>query len=380
MKNKTSLIAGSKTLIKHTLNLCHLAKKAGLSVTSARKIDIFNTIQQIDLSSVNDYETALTINLASSRAEEKVFHKVFHSYWNQSSFSSDGDYILSRSEMIRGSLTEGRSNEGHREMLSEVSSSGSEHVTRRSNLAARWDKDAPPLNESIRKLAKILANKSCRREKTSKKGKKIDIKNTVRKNISTGSSFMTLFKRAKQVKKTRMIILCDVSGSMDIFNAFLLQLMFGIQRLLTNSRTFVFSTKVTEVSHLLRKNSVDITLEEISRFVRHWSGGTDIGNAIKEINKTVLRNGRSKSTVLVIISDGYDSGSSHLSDEKSLAKELKIVKQRLNKLVWINPMYGASSFEIKAKALKTAIPFVDHFLPAYNGKALHALVKGLTKI
>jgi uncharacterized protein with von Willebrand factor type A (vWA) domain len=162
---------------------------------------------------------------------------------------------------------------------------------------------------------------------------------------------------------------------MDAFNPFLLQLMLGLQRALKNSRTLVFSTKVTEVSSLLRRRSVRRTLEEIGTTVRHWSGGTDIGNALGKLNRGVLQEGTSRSTVAIIISDGYDNGSAD-----NIAREMRVMRRRVKKIVWINPMYGATTFQVRAAGMKAALPFVDHFLPAFNAKSLQTLVRELGRI
>jgi uncharacterized protein len=109
--------------------------------------------------------------------------------------------------------------------------------------------------------------------------------------------------------------------------------------------------------------------------VRHWSGGTDIGAALGELNRTVLREGTARTTVLIVISDGYDNG-----EVKRIERELEAVRRRIRTLVWINPMYGATTFSVRAAGMRAAMPYIDHFLPAFNAKALHVLVKALMQL
>ena len=139
------------------------------------------------------------------------------------------------------------------------------------------------------KLAKYLATRPSRRHTIFHKGRQLDMRNTIRKSIREGLEISKLIRRKKKVQKTRIILLCDVSGSMDVFNAFLLQLMFGIQKKLRSSKTFVFSTKLTDVTNLIKTRSTSGALENIANQVRHWSGGTNICSALATLNRGILR-------------------------------------------------------------------------------------------
>ncbi len=371
----TSAAENADGLVQHTFGLCQAARDAGLTVTHARQIDVFRALKTIEWRNVDDYRIALRTNLASNRADEIAFENVFDAYWNAARDRDDGDYILARGELIRGSLDVGQTREAHRDMLTAEASFAGDEVMRNPDLALRWDPDAPPLDAVIRELAKRLATRPSRRLRESRRGRRIDLRRSIRRNIRHGLDLVELSHARHKTLKTRIVMLCDVSGSMDVFNPFLLQLMFGLQQALNGSKTFVFSTRVSEITALLRRRSVADTLAEISRTVHHWSGGTDIGTALAKLNRTILREGSACSTVLIVISDGYDNGK-----VERIASELDLVKRRVRTLVWINPMYGASTFTVRAAGMRAAMPYIDHFLPAFNAKALHVLVKALTRL
>ena len=362
-------------LVAHTLALCQAAREAGLPVTQVRAIDVFRALAVIDCQDPDDYRIALRANLVASREDEILFDRVFLQYFGRQQADHDGGAILARSELLRGDLDAGRATEGHRDMVTEADTFGAEEVARRANLAARWDPDAPPLEEVIRELARRLATRPSRRSRPARHGARVDLRRTVRRNVRHGLDLVELARAARKTRKTRIVMLCDVSGSMDAFNPFLLQLMFGLQQALSASRTLVFSTRLSEITTALRRRSVAEALRELGETVRHWSGGTDIGAALGEMNRTVLREGSARSTVLVVISDGYDNG-----DPARIAAELEAARRRIRTLVWINPMFGASTFVVRAAGMKAAMPYIDHFLPAFNGRALHTLVKGLSHL
>jgi len=365
----------AERLAAHTFAFCQAARAAGLPVSQARTLDVFRALTAIDWSSRDDYRLALRVNLVASREDEILFERVFRAYFGAPAEAPAGDYILARSEFIEGELPAGRRNEAHRDMLSEVETRGAEEVQRRANLALRWDEDAPPLAAVIRELARRLATRPSRRFASARRGARIDFRRSIRRNVGHGLDLLDLARTRRKTRKTRIVMLCDVSGSMDAFNPFLLQLMLGLQQALPGSRTVVFSTRTTEITSLLRRRSVTETLNEVADGVRHWSGGTDIGAALAGLNRGLLREGSARSTVLIVISDGYDNG-----PVERIAAELEAARRRLRTVVWINPMYGASTFAVRASGMKAAMPYIDHFLPAFDARALHTLVRALARL
>ncbi len=359
--------------IQRTLELCRLARDASLPVTQGRLIDVFRALREIDWTNEDDFRLALRTNLVANREDEITFDRIFHSYWHPST-AAGGDYKPWKPELVRGRKTHGEKR-GHEDIATQSEHFGAEEVLRQLNLTGRWDESAPPLVQVIRELAKRLATRPSRRQKSATNGRRIDLRRSVRRNVGNGMELLRLSRIKRRVRKTRIVLLADVSGSMDSFNPFLLQLMLGLQQELKSSRSLVFSTQVSEITTQLRRGTVRETLQEVSKKVKHWSGGTDIGAALRELNTGLLREGSAQSTVLIIISDGYDNGST-----EQIEQEMRSAKRRVKTVVWINPMYGASSFEVRAGGLKAALPYVDHFLPAFNAKALKTLVQELASI
>lgn len=355
------------------LALCRLARDADLRVTQGRVIDVFRALETIDWTSEEDFRLAIRVNLVANRDEERRFDRLFHAYWHGAE-PEDGDYKPWKPELVRGEKEHGE-HRGHEEMLTETAHFGAEEVARDLNLAARWDDEAPPLDQVIRELARRLATRPSRRQRSAANGTRIDLRRSVRRNVRHGMDMLELSRVKRRTRKTRLVLLSDVSGSMDAFNPFLLQLMLGLQQALKNSRTLVFSTQLSEVTTLLRRGSVAETLGEIGSRVKHWSGGTDIGAALADLNRGVLREGSSRATVAIIISDGYDNGSS-----ERIELEMRAMRRRVRKIVWINPMFGATTFKVRAAGMKAALPHVDHFLPAFNAESLKILVRELARI
>jgi uncharacterized protein len=362
-------------LFSRTLELCRLAKVAKLNVTQSRVIDAFRSLQSVQWQNEDEVRLALRTNLAGSREEEETFDRVFATYWYGSPDETDqGARLRPRTELVRGEFDVGFQ-ESHQELLGKTASFGGEDMVRELNLTARWDAEAPPVGQIIRELAKRLATRPSRRVRPAARGRRLDLRRSLRRNVRHGMDVVELARVERRVRKTRIVMLCDVSGSMDVFNPFLLRLMFGLQKELKNSRTVVFSTRTSEITSLLRRRSVQQTLRGIGEQVRHWSGGTDIGGALTELNRGVLREGSARSTVAVIISDGYDNG-----EPEVIRREMKALRRRVRTVVWVNPMYGAQTFAVRAGGMRAAMPYIDHFLPAFNARSLRLLVRELARV
>ena len=356
-----------------TLQFCRVLRDEGLPITPSRVMDALRALEHVDCTRETDYRLALRLNLAGSHEDEARFERAFDLH-----FHAQGDPRQVRGG-IRGESMQGSLGHHYKELDQDVEIPPEQHSSESADhdidLRSRWAADAPSLERIIRELARRLATRPSRRRQTGRHGEQIDLRHSVRRNARHGFDLLDLARSRRKTRRTRLVMLCDVSGSMDTFNPFLLQLMLGLQQALKSSRTLVFSTKTSEITGALRRRSIRETLDGISDQVRHWSGGTDIGAALGELNRGVLREGNAAATVVVVLSDGYDNGSL-----ERIGLEMAALRRQVSKVVWVNPMFGASTFQVRAAGMKAALPYVDHFLPAFDQKSLQILVRQLARI
>ena len=227
--------------------------------------------------------------------------------------------------------------------------------------------DLAPLEHLIEKLLKQLNTRLKRRLIRANRGK-IDIRKSIRKNITSRDEIINLNYRKRKIQKTKLIILLDVSGSMDKYSFFLLKFVWSLKSHLKNIEAFIFSTHLIRITDLLREDELTESMMQMSERATNWSGGTKIGECLVSFNdqfaKRVL-NGRS---VTIILSDGLDDG-----DPKVMFNEVYKIKLRTRKLVWLNPLKGMKGYEPLAKGMKAALPVVDDFRSAHNLDSLMEL-------
>jgi uncharacterized protein with von Willebrand factor type A (vWA) domain len=316
----------------------------------------------------------LRANLAGSREEQEIFDRLFAAHFRGEEDAGRPFAGRLRGESMQGSMGH-HSKPLDQEVVTPAASFSADTTHHAPDLAQRWDPGAPPLDRVIRELARYLATRPSRRQRPARRGARVDLRQSLRRNARHGLDLVHLAHVEPGMRKTRIVMLCDVSGSMDAFNPFLLRLMFGLQQALAGARTLVFSTHVTEITALLRRRSVVEALRAVGDTVSQWSGGTDIGGALARLNRGILCEGLAGSTVVIIISDGYDNGA-----PERIAEEMQTLERRVDTVVWINPMYGASTFQVRAAGMKAALPYVAHFLPAFDHRSLRVLVRRLAQV
>ncbi len=218
-----------------------------------------------------------------------------------------------------------------------------------------------------------LATRKTRRLVRANLGDVIDQRATLRRSLRYGGVPIDLRHRKKKERMRPLVLICDISGSMDRYSRSLLRFVHAIEQGLDSVEVFVFGTRLTRITRSLRKRDVDDAIAEVVKAVDDWSGGTRIGEAIKTFNydwsRRVLRSG----ATVVMISDGWDRG-----DPNLLAAEMSRLQRSCRRLIWLNPLLGAPGYQPLTQGIRAALPYVDDFLPVHNLKSLEALAQLLS--
>jgi uncharacterized protein with von Willebrand factor type A (vWA) domain len=227
----------------------------------------------------------------------------------------------------------------------------------------------------MEKLEWEIGRRRSRRKVASPKGRFIDPRRTMRKSLQTSGVPLRLSRRRIKDKPRQLVVICDVSGSMDRYSRILLQFIYAIENNMARVEAFVFGTRLTRITRLLYHRSVDEAMVRVSREVQDWSGGTRIGQSLQTFNTTwarrVLRNG----AVVLIISDGWDRG-----DPEILRREMERLQRSSYRLIWLNPLLGSPRYEPLTRGMQAAMPYIDDFMTVHNLASLEALARHLSSI
>jgi hypothetical protein len=225
-------------------------------------------------------------------------------------------------------------------------------------------------SEQVRRLLQEspwrVAERRTRRLRPSRGGR-VDLRRSARHAIRSSGELMRLFRRRPRVRRRPLVLICDVSGSMERYSRLLLIFAHAIARR-EDLEAFVFSTRLTRITRLLRYRDLDRALESVSKGVHDFSGGTRIGDALGDFNRRWARRVLGHGAVVIIVSDGWDRG-----DPEKLGRELIHLRRSAYRLIWLNPLLGSAGYQPLTRGMAAALPHVDDFKPAHNVRALDDL-------
>ena len=224
----------------------------------------------------------------------------------------------------------------------------------------------------LRKIAKQLAHQKSRLKQRARKNKRLDLKRTFASNMRTGGELMRFHFSEPKDKKLKLVLLCDVSKSMDLYSRFFVNLIYAFQNAYDRIETFVFSTALHRVTELLENHEFDKAFEMIADRVPQWSGGTTIGQSLQSFVDSYSYKLLTKKTVVFILSDGWDTG-----DASMLKQSMQEIHKRSKKVIWLNPLAGNPNFSPDVIGLQTALPYIDVMESAHNLESLKRAMKHL---
>lgn len=186
---------------------------------------------------------------------------------------------------------------------------------------------------------------------------------------------LDLARRGPKLKRRQMVVLCDISGSMERYTRLLLSFLHAVETNVQRVEVFVFGTRLTRITPALRRRNPDAALAAVSSQVQDWAGGTRIGESLKTFNRHWARRVLGHGAIVIVISDGWDRG-----DPRLLAAELERLQRASYRLLWLNPLLGAENYRPLTQGIQAALPFVDDFLPVHNLESLESLARLLNDV
>ena len=359
-----------------------LLHDAGLEAGPRRLTDATRALGFIDLKQQADFRNALRSVFVSRKEDLSTFEAAFDIFWAPPDPRVSAGFIPGRSRALPLSperakawanalgLNASQMNREQNPTEFPARSSGysAEELLRHKDFEEMSWAETEQVRRLLEQAPWRVAERRTRRLRASRSGR-IDLRRSARHAIRSSGELMTLFRRKPRVRRRPLVLICDVSGSMERYSRLLMIFAHAIARR-EDLEAFVFSTRLTRITRLLRQRDLDRALDSVSKGVRDFSGGTRIGDALADFNRHWARRVLGRGAVVIIISDGWDRG-----DPAQLSAELVHLRRSAHRLIWLNPLLGSEGYEPLTRGMAAALPYCDDFLAAHNLEALDDLGK-----
>ena len=382
MSGRSALPLLQGSLAENIMLFARLLRATGMPVGTGSVLNAIRAVSLIGIESQQDLHTVLLSQFVTRREQMPVFDQTFALFWRNPKLME---------KLMGAMLPTLQSDQDQQPLirrLGEALSSGNtqssgqdeEQVELQANLSASeseilQSRDFEQMSKSELQVAKKMLKHlklpvkpiQTRRHKASVSRAHIDMRRTMQNSLRNSELIPLQFKR-QITRPPAIIVLCDISGSMAQYSRMFLHFMHAMTNNGDRVHSFLFGTRLTNISRYLRNKDVDLALEETAKAVEDWSGGTRIGFCLKQFNQHWSRRMLGQGAVVILLTDGLDRG-----EGPELGKQMERLSKSCRQLVWLNPLLRYKKFEPRAEGVRIMLPYVDVFRSAHNINSLAEL-------
>ncbi len=380
-------------LAENVMHFARVLRAAGLPVGPNKVIDALRALEVAGIARRDDFYWTLAAVFLDKREQFELYDQAFHIFWRDPRMLERVMALLlpqvygranpdepppPPSRLAEALLPEARQAERDEESPEEIEIDAAFTVSEREVLQ-KTDFESMT-NEELAQAKKLIATLRMplpmvrtRRLRRDPHGARVDMRASLRASLRSGADLIAIERRSQTRRHPPLVVLCDISGSMSRYSRMFLHFLHAI----TNDRdrvyTFVFGTRLTNITRHLRHRDVDVALTHVAQAVADWSGGTRIGTSLKEFNLRWSRRVLGQNAVVLMITDGLDRDLGH-----ELREQMERLDKSCRRLVWLNPLLRYEGFEPRPAGVRAMLPHVDAFLPAHNIESLVDLARVLS--
>ncbi|MCH8825409.1 MAG: VWA domain-containing protein [Chloroflexi bacterium] len=361
----------------HLTRFCRVLRGYGFLIGPQETADVIKALSAVDIMDRGRVYWTLRCLLVSRQDEFPAYDMLFEKFWNFEPIPTRGPATPGAKKLDEAMILQRRPKSlfgvGNDQRSDEIAiqedriGAGDLEVDSEKDLTMIRADEFSELSRIAARMVRALASRPGRRRKRHKRKGVPDLRGAMRLNLSTGGDLIVVPRRRRVPRVPRLLVLLDVSGSMERHVQLLLQLAYAVSQQTRRVEAFVFSTRVTRVTRELAMPSFAEALSRIGEVASHWSGGTRIGEALATVN-TDFGYVLDRHTTVFLLSDGWDTG-----DPGYLASQIRRMRRRVRSFVWLNPLMGTRDYQPLTRSLQAAEPYVDHFASALDVAHLRRL-------
>lgn len=376
-----SLIQRQTALSANMVGFCRFLRDKGFRIGIAEEKDALQALCLLALTDAEVMRLVLKSVLVKSLYQIEQFDALYKQYWQEIEKAMDSKIAEGQEE--KQEQKPQKSNQpsllsiknwlygNKNEEVTEIATYSPAEALTKKDFAQFTLEELQEVDKMVHLLAKNLATQESRKQQKTHKAKQLNLRKTLYLNRQYAGEVLKLAYSKKKIEKFRLVLICDVSKSMDLYSRFLIQFMYAFQSAFHRIETFVFSTSLHKITEHLQRQHINQTLHKLAGSVPNWSGGTQIGASLKTFSTQYDRLVDKKTTV-IILSDGWDNG-----ETADLEESMRAIAKKSHQIVWLNPLAGNPNYEPVTEGMKAAMPYIDIFAPLHNLESLKQLMKML---
>lgn len=376
-------------LARNIVHFSRVLRQAGLPIGQDRTLAAVNAVVTVGVTRRDDVYWTLYATLISRPEHHEVFDQAFRVFWRDPQITERAISLalpttptptpkpLNRrvSDAMRGGRHK-LPNEPKENLIQfDAALSFSEQEQhRQKDFESMSPEEFVAAKVSISQLELLFDEKPTRRFRPSPYGTKIDFRTSLRSALHSGGDLLPLSYKKPRLRPPPIVVLCDISGSMERYSRLMLHFLHALKNDRDRISIFLFGTRLSHITRLLRHRDVDVALQQVSQAVSDWSGGTRIGACLAEFNRLWARRTLGQGATVLFISDGIDRDAG-----QGLAVEMERLHKSCHRLIWLNPLLRYAGFTPTSSGNRAIIPYVDELRPVHNLASMEGLAAALKK-
>jgi hypothetical protein len=391
-----ALPAGPGRFAANIMHFARVLRTAGLPVGPGKVLDALRAVEAVGIGSRSDFYWTLHAVFVNRRDQRLLFDQAFHIFWRKPDLlekmmqlllpqieagAPQGEELARRlaealgPEKLPGQGDAPEDAEPPALELDATLSFSAREILQQKDFEQMSAAEVEQAKALIRKLRLPIKAVPTRRFRPDPGGWRVDLRRTLRQSLRGGGAMIDLARKRRLRRHPPLVILSDISGSMERYSRMLLHFMHAVTNDRDRVQSFVFGTRLTNVTRQLRARDVDIALANVGDLVQDWSGGTRIGHCLHEFNRVWSRRVLGQGAVVLLITDGLDRDTG-----EGLEVEMERLHKSCRRLIWLNPLLRFDGYAPLASGARAIIRHVDDFRPVHNLDSLADLTAALTHI
>jgi len=398
MASVTPIAAGADggKLAANIMHFARVLRAAGIPVGPGKVVDAVHAVEAVGITQRADFYWALHAVFVNRRDQRELFDQAFHVFWrNPQILERMMSLVLPQNPAALNDDEPAEMNRRLAEALGQdkppavdeippddaevaidaVLTWSQNEVLSDMDFEKMSSEELAQAKAAIAQMRLPIMQVPTRRFRADPRGSRVDMRNTLRALLRSGGGTIPLRQKSRRRRHPPLVILCDISGSMSRYSRMLLHFMHAVTNDRDRVHTFLFGTRLTNITRHLRNRDVDVALDRVAEAVEDWSGGTRIGHCLEEFNVDWSRRVLGQGAVVLLISDGLDRDGA-----EGLAREMERLHKSCRRLIWLNPLLRYDAYEPRSLGARAILPHVDDFRPVHNLDSLADLTAALGRL